>query len=900
MEVEAKFAIPNRKVYGQLTRVRELAGFSLVPAGHALVADRYLDTDDGRLQAAGYACRLRADEGAVIATLKGLGGAEGAVHRRLEEEVRLTAWSPDPTSWPESAARTLALELAGGAELRPLFDLNQRRARADLLDGDRRVGQLSLDRVWLDLTAPHRPVRSGSYHELEIELTPAGTEADLAVIAGELATVWGLLPESRSKFERGLALVQIQRAETAQFEAARPALEAHATGAEPELARRAAVLLAYADGLPMREAALRGGLSIGRARYWLRAFRAKQMAIFGAPKADSDHTARVDAHAAAGATTDASPQVPGTSEVPGTWGELLRADVSEAAGGQGTAQPAPAPAALLSVAAFCREHGVDMAHGRFVAAQARLLFDALRPVHGLPGKRRRLLKQAALLHTLAAAQDPKRSGEAGRDLILAQPLRGVSTADRLALACITAFNRDKVRPKREPTMNALDEQSRPQVLALTALLRVAEALDFSRTQTTEIQSLEGLDASRCEVVVSGPHAEMDALHATGRADFWYEQFQQELVFLPVAAGDRKIATAGERPADDAALAVITSAVTAETPAGAPPLTLPAPPLPEAQPLLSDEPMSEAGRKVIHFHFGRMLYHEPGTRLGEDPEALHDMRVATRRMRAAFQLFAPYYEAKTIKPLGRALRRTGRTLGAVRDLDVLLGKAHAHAASLPAEQADGLAPLLADWQARREVARRQMLDYLDSDDYRQFVSAFERFLTTPGAGAVAIPAGEPTPRQACHIVPQIILARFEQVRAFEPIVGSSAPGSADGAPVEMLHRLRIECKGLRYAMEFFRELLGPEAAGLIKQVVGVQDLLGELQDACVAESLIAEFLAQQRRKRRKQQEARLDGVEAYLAAQQAIQTAQIARFPEPWAALVGADFRRGLMLALAAV
>jgi CHAD domain-containing protein len=393
---------------------------------------------------------------------------------------------------------------------------------------------------------------------------------------------------------------------------------------------------------------------------------------------------------------------------------------------------------------------------------------------------------------------------------------------------------------------------------------------------------------------------MDALHATGRGDFWYEQFQQELVFLPVAAGDRKIATAGEKPADDATLPAVTSAAAAETPNGATPLTPPAPPLPEAQPLLSDEPMSEAGRKVIHFHFGRMLYHEPGTRLGEDPEALHDMRVATRRMRAAFQLFAPYYEAKTIKPPGKALRRTGRTLGAVRDLDVLLGKAHAHAAGLPAEQADGLAPLLADWQARREVARRQMLDYLDSDDYREFVSGFERFLTTPGAGAVAIPAGEPTPHQVCHIVPQIILARFEQVRAFEPIVGSSAPGSADGAPVEMLHRLRIECKGLRYAMEFFRELLGPEAAGLIKQVVGMQDLLGELQDACVAESLIAEFLAQQRRKRRKQQEARLDGVEAYLAAQQAIQAAQIARFPEPWAALLGADFRRALMLALAAM
>ncbi len=49
-------------------------------------------------------------------------------------------------------------------------------------------------------------------------------------------------------------------------------------------------------------------------------------------------------------------------------------------------------------------------------------------------------------------------------------------------------------------------------------------------------------------------------------------------------------------------------------------------------------MSEAGRKTFRFHFRRMVYNEPGTRLGEDIEAMHDMRVATRRMRAAFRVF----------------------------------------------------------------------------------------------------------------------------------------------------------------------------------------------------------------------------------------------------------------------
>ena len=96
MEIEAKFAVPNRAVYRELAHLRMLAGYTLVPVGVAQVADRYFDTADGRLLTGGYACRLRAEGDALIATLKGIGGAQGAVHRRAEEEVRLPEWSPDP------------------------------------------------------------------------------------------------------------------------------------------------------------------------------------------------------------------------------------------------------------------------------------------------------------------------------------------------------------------------------------------------------------------------------------------------------------------------------------------------------------------------------------------------------------------------------------------------------------------------------------------------------------------------------------------------------------------------------------------------------------------------------------------------------------------------------------
>jgi CHAD domain-containing protein len=302
-------------------------------------------------------------------------------------------------------------------------------------------------------------------------------------------------------------------------------------------------------------------------------------------------------------------------------------------------------------------------------------------------------------------------------------------------------------------------------------------------------------------------------------------------------------------------------------------------------------MSEAGRKTLALHFGRMLANEAGTRLGEDPEALHDMRVATRRIRAAFALFAPYYDAQIIEPFGKGLRRAGRALGAVRDLDVLLEKARAYAAGQPAGPGDGLEPLLEAGPAARAAARRQMLEFLDGPTYRKFVADFGAFLAAPGAGARA--ADPATPQQVRHVIPGLIWTRYGAVRAYEQLL----PGGA----ATTYHALRIECKRLRYTLEFFRDVLGEETPALIKQVTAMQDLLGEMQDAYVAAGLLADFLKEQRTKSHKRAAGTaLAGIEAYLAAQQDRQAGLMTAFPAPWAELIGPEFRRRLALAIAAI
>lgn len=304
-----------------------------------------------------------------------------------------------------------------------------------------------------------------------------------------------------------------------------------------------------------------------------------------------------------------------------------------------------------------------------------------------------------------------------------------------------------------------------------------------------------------------------------------------------------------------------------------------------------DPMAEAGRKALLFHFERMLLHEPGSRLGEDIEAVHDMRVATRRMRSAFRLFAPYYKHDKVEAFQRNLKHTGRALGAVRDLDVFMEKAQRFIDAHP--EAD-LSPLVEAWQARLDEARPRLIKHLDSPRFDHFVHEFYAFLTTPGAGAKK--AGDRVPTEARHVLPQLIYGLYEQVRVYDDV--------ADTRDISTLHALRIELKRLRYALEFFVEILGPEARAVIRDVKAMQDHLGDLNDAEVAEGILSEFVAQHDHANsgtpRFLREPDISGVVQYLAATRAEKDRLLATFPEAWADFRREDVRRNLALAVAAL
>jgi inorganic triphosphatase YgiF len=201
VEIEAKFNVPDREVWQRLQALDRLAGFDLVAGRVKRVRDIYLDTPDRHIFYAGYACRLRRQDDEYLITLKALGGAQDAIHRRQELEATVPPVL-SPAQWPASPARERLVEWIGASPLLPLFELEQERWVRDLMRGGRRVAEWSLDDV--------RVVAGGqeqAYLQLEVELRPQGDEIDLGRIAACLRDEWKLLPEPRSKFERAFSLI---------------------------------------------------------------------------------------------------------------------------------------------------------------------------------------------------------------------------------------------------------------------------------------------------------------------------------------------------------------------------------------------------------------------------------------------------------------------------------------------------------------------------------------------------------------------------------------------------------------------------------------------------------------------------------------------------------------------
>jgi len=246
-------------------------------------------------------------------------------------------------------------------------------------------------------------------------------------------------------------------------------------------------------------------------------------------------------------------------------------------------------------------------------------------------------------------------------------------------------------------------------------------------------------------------------------------------------------------------------------------------------------VGEAAFAVLRGQFAEMRAHEPGTRLGEDPEELHDMRVATRRMRAAIKLFEDSLPERA-RWLREELRNVAGALGEVRDLDVQMEQLESWRAEAGEEDAEFLGKVLELLAKRRAEARKRMLETLNSGRYERFETSFAEMLRRgPGADEELSrkngrdPASEPVTLAA----PALLSKRY---RSF----AKAAKGLDEASEPEAYHELRKKGKRLRYALEFLSGVYGGETAGLVGALKAVQDDLGRHQDAIVAADLLREL------------------------------------------------------------
>jgi CHAD domain-containing protein len=220
------------------------------------------------------------------------------------------------------------------------------------------------------------------------------------------------------------------------------------------------------------------------------------------------------------------------------------------------------------------------------------------------------------------------------------------------------------------------------------------------------------------------------------------------------------------------------------------------------------------RARIEEQYLELLRHDPGVRVGDDPEDLHDLRVAARRLRALLRAADALLVPEWSEPLRNELKWLGGELGPARDLDVLLEHLRADAAGLGDDEAP-FDVVLHRLEGERAAARERLEAALTSERYRELLGALDAASRAPHARQLDAPLDE--------------LAHKEFKR-----LAKAVKRLGDDPTDDALHRVRIKGKRARYASELAEPLMGKRARRVVARAKDFQDVVGEHQDAVVAE------------------------------------------------------------------
>jgi len=237
---------------------------------------------------------------------------------------------------------------------------------------------------------------------------------------------------------------------------------------------------------------------------------------------------------------------------------------------------------------------------------------------------------------------------------------------------------------------------------------------------------------------------------------------------------------------------------------------------------------EATKIILRRLLEVMKANEAGIQADIDSEFLHDYRVAIRRTRSALSQVRDVFPSSTNTRFKEDFAYLGKFTNELRDLDVYLLSEDKYCDMLPDVLRDDISPLFEYLRAQRERVLKGVSDHLNSERYARILSDWEEFLNEP------VPE---IPEAANATMSIIDLAQWRIFKRYRRII-KDGKFLLEHPQAELMHALRIECKKLRYLIEFFASLFpAKKIRQLIDQLKRLQDNLGDFNDLSVQQEYL---------------------------------------------------------------
>jgi CHAD domain-containing protein len=248
----------------------------------------------------------------------------------------------------------------------------------------------------------------------------------------------------------------------------------------------------------------------------------------------------------------------------------------------------------------------------------------------------------------------------------------------------------------------------------------------------------------------------------------------------------------------------------------------------------DAPIHESARQLLQFTCSVMRLNEEGIKKDIDSEFLHDYRVAIRRTRSVMKQLKGVFDSSETTCFLNFFSELGKRTNELRDQDVYLLRKESYFNYLPPFLQPSLKLFFRNIDASRKPLHKQFCHYLSSSDYQSSLKEWEVFIKQE-----ALPEVEQAPN-ASRPTKEVAVGSIK--KSWKKVIRHGRHISR-ATTDEELHALRIDCKKLRYLLEFFSSIFPPETiTPVIRQLKELQENLGDFVDFAVQLRFLHEQLA----------------------------------------------------------